>query len=69
LPDIRFHDLRHACASLLADEGVPPRTAMEILGHTNISVTLEVYTRALETSKRDAIGSLDRLLIPRSEPR
>lgn len=63
LPNVRFHDLRHACASLLADQGVAPRTAMEILGHSNIRVTLEVYTRALETSKREAIGALDKLLI------
>lgn len=67
LPDIRLHDLRHACASLLADEGVAPRTAMEILGHSNIAVTLEVYTRALDTSKREAIDAMDRLLIGRPE--
>jgi len=30
----RFHDLRHACASLLMAQGVPPSTVMEILGHS-----------------------------------
>jgi integrase len=63
LPAMRFHDLRHACATLLADEGVPPRTAMEILGHSSVAVTLGIYTRALQGAKRDAIGALDRLLL------
>jgi len=41
---IRLQDLRHATATLLKSLGVPPREAMEILGHSRIAVTLEVYT-------------------------
>lgn len=55
---IRLHDLRHTCASLLKRLGVPPRDAMEILGHSRISVTMEVYTHVDDDSRRDALGKL-----------
>jgi len=47
LRSIRLRDLRHATATLLKTLGVPPRDAMEILGHSRIAVTLEVYTGGL----------------------
>lgn len=62
LPEIHFHDLRHSCATLLADEGVPPRVIMEILGHTNLRMTTLVYTHALDDGKRSAVDALERLL-------
>lgn len=64
LPRMRFHDLRHSCASLLAAAGVPPRTAMEILGHTNIGVTLGIYTHVLDSAKRSAAAVMDDLFKP-----
>ena len=39
LPKLRFHDLRHTCATLLLARGVHPRLVMEILGHSQIAVT------------------------------
>src|SRR4051812_40661319 len=42
--DTRIHDGRHTCASLLAGEGVNPKVAQEILGHTDIATTLGIYT-------------------------
>jgi site-specific recombinase XerD len=62
LRPIGLHDLRHVTASLLKKLGVPPRDAMVILGHSRISVTLEIYTHVYEESRRDAVGKLDRLL-------
>jgi integrase len=53
-------DLRHLCASLLAAEKVPPRDAMEILGHSQISLTLNVYTSSLAESGVRAASALDR---------
>jgi integrase len=44
LRTIRLHDLRHTTASLLLAEGVPARVVMEILGHSQISVTLNLYS-------------------------
>lgn len=55
------HDLRHTTATLLKDLRVPPRGTMEILGHSRIAVTLEIYTAADDASRRDAIGRLNDL--------
>jgi integrase len=61
LRTIRLHDLRHTAATLLKDLGVPARDTMDILGHTRIAVTMEVYTGADDASRRDAIGRLSAL--------
>jgi integrase len=59
---MRVHDLRHSCATFLALQGVEPRTAMEILGHSTITITLQLYTHALEQAKRMAVTKMDTLL-------
>jgi integrase len=41
---VRFHDLRHTCASLLHEQGADARTIMEVLGHSSIRVTMDIYT-------------------------
>jgi integrase len=64
LRPIRLHDLRHTTASLLKKLGVSPRDAMVILGHSNISVTLGIYTHVDEDSRRDALGRLGHALRP-----
>jgi integrase len=40
----RFHDLRHTCATLLLTKGVYPKIVQEMLGHSSISVTLDIYS-------------------------
>ena len=55
---IRLHDLRHTTATLLKNLGVAPRDAMEILGHSRISVTMEIYTDGDEDIRRRALGRL-----------
>ena len=66
LDPIRFHDLRHSCASLLVAQGVHPRIVMEILGHTQIAMTMNTYSHAIPESTREALGRLDTLLtVPR----
>ncbi len=47
LPSIRLHDLRHTCATLLLCEGVHPKLVQELLGHANISITLDTYSHVL----------------------
>jgi integrase len=69
----RFHDLRHACASLLLSRGVSPRVVMEMLGHSQISLTLDTYTHVLPSLLSDAAGQMDDLLrddelVPDSAP-
>jgi len=44
LPRIRSHDLRHTCATLLLEQGVAERVVMETLGHSQISLTLDIYS-------------------------
>jgi integrase len=60
--DIRFHDLRHSCASLLLAQGVSPRTIMETLGHSQVGLTLNTYAHVLPSLRRDAAEIMDRLL-------
>jgi integrase len=43
LRPIRVYDLRHGCVSLLLSLGVPPRTVMQIVGHTVMETTMERY--------------------------
>ncbi len=62
LPDIRFHDLRHSTASLLLSIGVHPKIVQEILGHSEISTTMDIYSHALPTMQDGAMGRLGDLL-------
>lgn len=63
LPDIRFHDLRHTAATFLLAQGVDPRTIMETLGHSQISLTLNTYSHVLPALQRDAAEKMNRLLV------
>ena len=56
LPDMRYHDLRHGAATLMAAQGVPARVAMEVLGHSQISTTMEIYSHVADESQRDAVN-------------
>lgn len=62
LPDIRFHDLRHCVATLLMGMGVPARVVQEILGHSNVTITLGVYSHVQPTMQREAVERLNRML-------
>ncbi|MEU7967638.1 tyrosine-type recombinase/integrase [Streptomyces sp. NPDC049097] len=59
---VRLHDARHGCATLLTAAGVAPRVIMEILGHSQISITMDVYTHVVHDTQREAISHMDRLL-------
>lgn len=59
LPDIRFHDLRHSAATILLSMGVPAKVVQEILGHSNISITLNIYAHVLPGMQEEAMGKMD----------
>jgi integrase len=48
LPDTRFHNLRHTCATLLLKAGQHPKTVQALLGHANISITLDTYSHLMK---------------------
>jgi len=62
LPDIRFHDLRHSAATLLLSLGVHPKVVQELLGHTQISMTMDVYSHVLPSMQQDAMSKLNAVL-------
>jgi integrase len=62
LPRVTFHALRHTCGSLLHQEGVPARTIMEILGHSQITLTLGTYCHTTNAMFDEAAGALARAL-------
>ena len=59
---IRPHDLRHTCASLLLAQGVPARVVMDILGHSQIAVTMDIYSHVLPAMQDDAAERMDSAL-------
>jgi integrase len=63
LPPIRFlHDLRHTTATLMLTQGIHPKVVSEMLGHTTIGITLDIYSHVLPEMQREAATALDQLL-------
>jgi integrase len=58
LPEIRFHDLRHTCATLLLIRGVHPKLVQELLGHATIAMTLDTYSHYLPSMGDQAAGAM-----------
>lgn len=61
LPHMRFHDLRHSAATILLAMGVHPKIVQELLGHTQISMTMDIYSHMLPSMQREAMDGLDNL--------
>jgi integrase len=61
IPRMRFHDLRHSCASLLLAQNVHPKVVQELLGHANIQITLNRYSHVLPATKSAAAATMDDL--------
>lgn len=60
---VRLHDLRHSCVSVLLALGVHPRTVMEIVGHSAIEMTMNVYGHVALDNQRAALDLLSNQLI------
>ncbi|MDR1014756.1 MAG: site-specific integrase [Coriobacteriales bacterium] len=57
-PELSFHGLRHTCGTLLLEEGVDIKTIADILGHSNVSTTANIYLHPDERSKAEAVSRL-----------
>jgi integrase len=58
----RFHDLRHTCATLLLTKGVHPKIVQEMLGHSSITITLDLYSHVLPDMQEKAVKAMDAIL-------
>ena len=59
---IRFHDLRHTHATLLMKQGVNPKVVQERLGHSSISITLDIYSHVVPGMQELAATRFDEVL-------
>jgi integrase len=62
VPRVRFHDLRHSAATLLLAQGVHPKIVSEMLGHSQIAMTLDLYSHVTPTMQRQAADAMDAVL-------
>jgi len=58
----RFHDLRHTCATLLLTKSVNPKVVSEMLGHSNIAITLDTYSHVLPNMQDSAARAVEEAL-------
>ena len=59
--DVRFHDLRHSCATLMLGAGIHPKVVQEMLGHSSIQITLDTYSHTvpgMQAAAAERLGSL-----------
>ena len=67
LKRIRFHDLRHSCATLLLVQHVPARVVMEVLGHSEISTTMDTYSHIVPELQQEAADRVEAILSQRQQ--
>ncbi len=68
LPRVRLHDLRHSTASILMEQGIAVRVVADLLGHSQVSLTLGTYSHVTERLVGDATAAMGALVTPVSSP-
>ena len=58
---LKFHGLRHTYATRLFEAGVPPKTVQVLMGHYDISITMDIYTHVMESTKLEAVDKLNEI--------
>ena len=61
LPQLHIHDLRHSAATLLASMGIPAKVVQEILGHSSVTITQNLYGHVIEGMQEEAMQRMDDL--------
>ncbi len=59
---LRLYDLRHTCATLLLVANENPKVVSERLGHSSITLTMDIYSHVLPEMQQDASEKLEKLL-------
>jgi integrase len=59
---MRIQDLRHTCATLLLVQSVHPRLVQELLGHSQMSLTLDTYSHVIPVLHEEAARKMDALV-------
>lgn len=59
IPKIKFHALRHTYATRLFEAGVPPKTVQTLMGHYDISITMDIYTHVMHNTKQGAVDKIN----------
>ena len=62
MPDVRYHDLRHSCATLLLTKGVHPKLVSEMLGHSSVAITLDTYSDVIPELGEAAARAMEDML-------
>ena len=68
LPNLRIHDLRHSAVAILIAQGVGARAISELIGHSAVGFTLQVYGHLMEETKRETAAKMDAALQPVATP-
>jgi len=61
IPHVRFHDLRHTAATLMAAKGVHTKVVSEMLGHASIGITLDLYSHVTPSMAQQAVTAMESL--------
>ena len=69
LPRVRFHDLRHSCATLLLSLGVHPKLVQETLGHSTFQLTMDTYSHMIPALRNEVADRMDEIFaVPTKSP-
>jgi integrase len=64
LPRLRLHDLRHSALAILIAQGVHPKAISELLGHSSVAFTMQIYGHLMKETKRETADKMDEALNP-----
>lgn len=68
LRHIRFHDLRHSCASLLLSQGIAMKQIQDWLGHSTFATTADIYSHLDFNSKQESAEAISAAFAPSASP-